>query len=223
MASIDMHMPKIVRNRYGLPVSDRTTEKLPGLDSAALYLGQFVPYVTGGLAAPDGIEFGVPAYADDTIIGGIVVGFSRLNGILPIWEDDKRAGTVTQPTGELPLKYTFSSTNDGSNVNATLEQVEVLPIFPGDVIEVTLWGASTASVNRGTTVAAGTTDSTANFGVGLEVSATYPFALLESTGDKDLEDCDFMTWVIDGQQPVNLNRVFVTPIRSFGSYLAVQS
>lgn len=216
-------MPRLVRNIYG-STSDRGTLKLPIQDSAAIYLGGFVPYVTGDFASGDGVEFGVPAFSDDAAIFGIAVGFTKSDSLLPIDEETSVSGTITAATGELPLKYTAASTNDQSNTSsAVFDMVEILPIQAGDILEVSLWGASTASVARGTTVAAGTTDSTANMGVGLSVNATYHFALTESTGDKDLTDVDFVTTLLDGKQPEETNRVYVMPLRTFDKFSAADA
>ena len=118
-----IHMPVLKRSLSGTG-AQRSTIKLPAKNSAALYLGAFVPLIQGTDAAPTGIEFGVPAIADDNRVGGVVVGFTR-DGVTPIQEDSKRAGTITDATGELPMKYTFASTNDQSNTtSAKLEMVE---------------------------------------------------------------------------------------------------
>lgn len=214
-------MPEVVRNVFGRSL-DRSYITLPALDSAALYLGGFAPLIAGSTAAPDGIEFGVPAFGDDLRIGGIIKNFHKKGSRVPIWEEDTVAGTITAETGELPLKYTFSSTNDESNTTSgDYEMVDIFPIVPGDILEVSLWGAGTTSVARGTTVAWGTTDSSANIGVGLAVDTTYHFALLESGADKDIENKDFMTIELDGEKPKNPNRVYVMCIRSaFGSVVA---
>lgn len=208
------HMPKLVRTAVGRP-QDRTTQKYIAKDSAAIYLGGFVPLWAGSDSAPQGLSFGVPAFTDDYIIGGVVVGFSKLNHNVPIQDDSGYAGTVTNATGQLPMKYTFGASNDQENTTAaTLECIEVLPVLAGDVWEVSLWGGSTSPANRGTTVAYGTTDSTANFGTGLSVAATYDFALLESGGDEDLENKDFYTVLLDGNQPTLPFRVYVAPLRT---------
>lgn len=221
--SSPIHMPVIKRNLFGTRVEDRTTLLLPALSSSVHYLGNFVPFIAGSDAAPAGAEFGIPAFADDGIVGGFVVGMRRKNGSVPLWDDALHAGTVTDATGELPVKYTFSATNDqASTTSASLELLEIMPIYNGDILEVSLFGASTASVARGTTVAAGTTLSTANMGVGLAVNVTYPFSLLESGGAKLLANKDFMTTLLDGNQPTNSNRVYVFPIRNLGSFKNVE-
>lgn len=210
-----MHMPRIVRFAQG---SKRTTQKLPALSSAALYLGQFVPFITGADATPSGAEFGIPAFADDNRIFGIVVGFSRTGSLTPLIEDPNKQGTVTDATGELPVKYTFAATNDeASTTSAKKELVEILPIMPGDILEVATWGASTVAVNRGTTTAAGTTTSSANIGVGMAVAVTYPWAVLESGASKTLANQDFITVEVDGQKPLNPKHVYVMCVRNFAS------
>ena len=215
------HMPKIVRSLDGSDPAQRTTIKLPGLDSAALYLGAFVPFVKANGTLN---EFGIGAIADDDYIGGIVVGFTAKNGILPIQDDANRAGTLTNATGNLPMKYTFASTNDQSNTtSAKMELVEVLPIKNTDVIEVALWGASTSPVVRGTTTAEGTTTSSANAFVGMSVSTTYHFALLESTAAATSVDMDFVTVLLDGKQPTNPYHVYAMPVRTQSGFASAAS
>jgi hypothetical protein len=210
-----MHMPKIVRFAGG---KARSAMTLPALDSASLYLGGFVPLIAG-TAGADGIEFGVPAFADDGIIGGFIIGMHRKGSNVPLWDDELRAGTVTNATGELPVKYAFSASNDESNTtSAILEQVDIMPIMPGDILEVALFGASTASVARGTTTAAGTTTSSANIGVSMAVAGTYDFALLESGASKTTANQDFMTVEVDGKKPANPNHVYVMCTRKASSY-----
>lgn len=215
-------MPRVVRNIYGASLS-RTTLRIPAVDSQAIYMGSFVSFVKNTDAAPLGVEYGVEAHGDDGIIGGIVVGMHRPAGILPLWRDSDKAGTVTDQTGELPVKYTFASTNDDSNgATAVRETVEVYPIMSGDIIDVALWGASTISVARGTTTAFGTTGSSANIGVGMSVNTTYPFALLESTASNTLANLDFITCRVDDQYPSSANHVYVMPVRSFSQFKNVQ-
>lgn len=206
------HMPRIVRFAGG---KARSTITMPGLDSAALYLGGFVPFLNGTDGA-DGAEFGIPAFTDDAIIFGFVAGFHRQSSSLPIWEDELKAGTVTNATGERPVKYTFASTNDESNTTSAIkEMVDIMPIVPGDILEVALWGASTISVARGTATAAGTTASSANIGVSLAVAATYDFAVLESGAAVAVANKDFITLEVDGKKPSDPNHVFVMCIRKF--------
>lgn len=204
-------MPKIVRFAGG---KARTSIFLPALDSSAHYLGAMVPLITGADAAPQGAEFGVPAFTDDSRPMGFVVGMKRQNGSVPLWDDELKAGTVTAATGELPVKYTFSASNDESNTtSAVKEMLEIMELVPGDIVELALWGASTVSVARGTTTAAGTTGSSANVGVGLEVNATYPFALTESTAAVALANLDFITVEVDGKKPANPNHVYAMLVR----------
>jgi len=218
-----MHMPKIVRNVFGASL-DRSTLKATALDGAAIYLGGFVPLVTGSDAAPNGAEFGIPAFADDSRIFGFVVNMTRKGSPISVWNDDARAGTVTNATGELPVKYTFSATNDESNTTSgKYEEVEIMPIVPGDILEVSLWGAGAVAVARGTTTAWGTTTSSANIGIGLAVDTTYHFALLESGASKTLANQDFMTVRLDGSYPASTKRVYVMPIRAFDKFNAVDA
>lgn len=211
------HMPKLVRG------IQRSTVTMPGLSSAEIYMGGFVGFVDGADATPDGTEFGIAAWSDDTRLWGSVVGFKRNDSNVPIQDDANRAGTVTDATGELPMKYAFAATNSEENTtSADLEMVEIMPVLPGDIWEVSLWGASTASVARATTTAAGTSNSTDNVGVGLAVDTTYHFALLESGADMDLDDCDFITVSLDGKKPRRTHRVYVKCIRAFESYVTVE-
>jgi hypothetical protein len=215
-----MHMPKIVRYASG---ETRTTIKLPALSSAALYLGSFVPFIQGSDAAPTGAELGIPAFADDNRIFGIVVGMSKTGSLTPIWDNPDRLGTVADATGELPLKYTFASTNDeASTTSAKKELVEILPIMPGDILEVATWGGAAVAVARGTTTAAGTTTSSANIGVGMAVAVTYPWAVLESGAAKNLANTDFITVEVDGQKPLNPKHVYVMCIRNFNSMVVAE-
>jgi len=211
-----MHVPQLKRNIFGVS-TERSTIKLPAIDSSAIYLGSFVSMISSGTdATPAGLEFGVRAFADDDLVLGIAVGFTRKDTLLPIWEDDKRAGTVTAATGELPVKYTFASTNDNSNTTSRKDElVEILPIMPGDVLEIALWGASTVSVARGTTTASGTTTSSDNINVGIAVNTTYPFSLLESGAVvSSLANVDFITTSIDGHLPSNPNHVYAMCMRA---------
>ena len=211
-----MHIPKIKRNIFGIS-TERSTIKLPAIDSSTIYLGSFVSMISSGTdATPAGLEYGVRVCADDDLVLGIAVGFTRKDSLLPIFEDDKAAGTKTAGTGEIPAKYAFASTNDASNTTTEKgELVEILPIMPGDILEVALWGASTVSVARATTTAAGTTTSSAHINVGLAIDTTYTFALLESSAVvTSLANMDFITTNIDGHLPSNPNHVFVMPLRA---------
>ncbi len=217
MASKYSWSPKVKRNLFGLPVDDRTTVRVPAIDSSSIYMGGFVKTIYGTQAAPDGAEFGVGAWVDDARVFGFVVGFFRKGSTVPIWDEDSSLyqGTITNETGELPLKYTFSSTNDeGNTTSAKLEECEIMPVSNSDILSVALWGASTVAVARATTTAAGTTNSSDNLHVGLAVDTTYHYALLESGADVDLDDCDFLTTCIDGEKPRNSKRVFAYCMRS---------
>lgn len=210
------HTPVLKRNIYGGEASARTTLRLPVEDGTALYLGQFVAIND----ATNGKEFGVTTLADDDFIFGFVSGFARHGSNTPIWDDPQRAGTVTDATGELPVKYTFASDNDEGNTNNKNERVLVTPVMVGDILEVSLWGAGATSVNRGTTTAAGTTGSSANFGVSMSIDTTYPFALTESTAAVAQANLDMMTVELDDRKPENLNRQYVMVIRGFSAHEA---
>jgi hypothetical protein len=211
MAANDIHMPKTVRFAGG---KARSTIDAVGLDSGAYYLGGFVSTLDG----TNGAEFAPAVWADDKKVFGYVVKFHRQGSLVPIEYDDKRAGTLTAASGELPIKYAFASTNDESNTtSAKFEMLEIMPIYPGDILEVSLWGASTISVARGTTTAWGTTASSANYGVSMSVEATYHFALLESSAVVASANMDFMTTQFGKGKPANSHRVFVQCMRCANS------
>jgi hypothetical protein len=195
---------------------ERSTFSFPGKSSQAYYVGQIVSIVNGTDAAPTGQEGFVGPWADDALGYGIVEGFKKRKGILPIQDDANRSGTVTDATSFLPMKYTFAATNDElSGSSALLEQVVVTPIYPGDTLEMCLVNdGGTALVSRATTTAAGTTNSSDNTNVGLAVNATAPFALTESTANKTLANLDFLTTLVDGNKPANTKHVYVKLIRS---------
>lgn len=214
-------------NSYGLmprlvvPVdgAERRLEYITGIDSGAYFLGSFVANIITSAAAPNGSPGGIAVMGDDKLIYGIAVGFQRNNSSIPIWNDPDKVGTVTNITGQIPAKYTFGSSNDEVNTTPTLEKVVVLPLKIGDILEIPLWGASTIPVVRGTTVAAGTADSTANIGTGLAVDTTYTFAVLESGGDEDLENKDFITTKVKGKHPKNPYMVYAQLIRSGSTFV----
>lgn len=207
-------LPKIVNDEA------RATVVLPALDSSVHWIGGLVSLRGTDTAAPAGPEFGVPTYADDQFIYGIVVAFLDRNGA-PIQNGDITGqGTLVNATGYLPAKYTFSATNEESNASPKGEMLEILPIKADDILEMALWGASTAPVKRGTTTAAGTTASSANFGVSLAVNATYPFSLLESTAVVAEANMDFKTVRYFNRHPVNAYKVFVQGIRLASQVIA---
>lgn len=200
-------VPRLVASIDGR-VGARNTLKFVAKDSSALYIGSFVTAEQGTSAAPTGVIGGVTQFTDDDIILGYVVGITKYDGITPIIDDTTRAGTLTDASGEIPAKYTFSATNDRTNgSSAKLELVEVMPIRKGDILEVTLWGTSTASTTRGTTTGSDTE------GYALSVDTTYTFALTESTASNDYANLDFATTSLNGRLPANTNRMYVTPLR----------
>lgn len=204
-------MPKIKRNDLGLPTSNRSGGRYVIPNSVALYIGQFVSIVSGTDAAPTGVEFGIGGYADDRRIFGFVTGFYQAGSGTPIQDGNNIAGTITNATGELPMKYTASSTN--GNLTGAREVAEVIAISSSDVMEITTWGASTVAVTRGTTTAEGTTGSSANLGNGMSVNATYPFAVTESTASLTLANLDFLTTKISDKHPRNTKRVYARCVR----------
>lgn len=214
------NMPRVVVGRK------REDIALPALASSVHWLGGFVAYSGTATATPSGEEGGIPTYADDQFIGGFVVGFLDKDGN-PIQNKDTTSykGTLVDATGYLPAKYTFSSTNDEvaaktGSVTADGEMILVRPIFAEDILEISLWGASTAPVARGTTTAAGVTTSSANFGVSMAVNSTYPFSLLESTAAVTMANLDFRTTRINNKWPMASHRVFASCTRSDAKLVA---
>lgn len=205
-----IHMPIIKDNVLGL-TTNRLTLRIPAKNSAALYLGSFVSDATDSGTVGTAVAGGVKAFsgANDLILG-FVSGFTR-NGTVPIQDDSKYKGTITNATGELPMKYTFTSNNDVTNSTPDMEMVEITPIWDGDVLEVALWGGSTTSVARGTTT------NSDKLGASFPVNTTYTFALTESSvvaAGSTMTAVQFREVLIAGQQPVNPNHVYVRCIRS---------
>jgi len=218
-------MPKIVNTADGKPKSSRGTIKLPGKSSQAYYLGQFVSLIVGSDGTPAGSQYYASPYTGSKELSGIVVGFTRFNSLLPIFDDSGKGGTVTNPTNSsggtlLPAKYTFPAGNDeSSGTSATLELLEIMPIFNDDILEMYLWDTvGVKTVTRGTTTAYGSSGSSANIGVGLALDTTYPFVLDESTAAVNLATLDFMTTELVGQKPVNPYTVYVRPLRAYGTF-----
>lgn len=206
-----MHSPRTVRFAGG---KARSTIRAVGLDRGAYYLGGFVSTLDG----TNGAEYAPAVWDDDKKIAGYIIGFYRKGSLVPIQYDDARAGTLTAATGELPIKYTFSATNDESNTtSSSYEVIEIMPIYPGDILEVSLWGGSTVSVARGTTTAWGTTGSSANYGVSMAVDTTYHFALTESGAAVASANLDFMTTQFGTGKPANSHRVYVQCMRCANS------
>lgn len=202
------NMPKIIEYAGGKRRAITMTAK----SSSVHWMGGFVGIISGAEA---GVEFGVNTYTDDYYVYGLTTGIFAANG-MPIQEFANRNGTITNATSFAPLKYTFAATNDeASTTSAKLEYLEVMPILPGDILEVVLSNdAGTAVAARGTTTVAGTTTSTANFGVCLEVNSSAPFTLKESTGVLASANMDFITVSDRRWHPLNPNAVYVQVIRS---------
>lgn len=198
---------------------ERATQSFVGKSSSAIYVGGIVPFTQGTTAAPDGIEYGVPAFAAGDYQFGIVQKVTRQGSDLPIQDDPMYAGTITNGTATAPMKYTFSATNDrGSSSTPKNELLHIQPIKNGDVVEMLLGDGSGNIVARGTTVAEGSADSSANFGIGLDQDINYPWMLIEQSGDKDLDGKEWYTVSISGRAPTNRNKVYVTPIRTFTAF-----
>ena len=205
-----IHQPKIVRNILGL-TTDRTALRSYVKNSAVLFMGSFVSDVTDNGATPTAVSGGVKAFsgANDLVLG-FVTGMVK-NGNVPLFEDGKYKGTIANAAAELPVKYTFTATNDYTNATPDAEFVEVTPIWDGDILEVPLFSAGTTSVPRGTTAASST------IGSSFPINTTNTFALTEASvvaAGSTLTGVQFRTVLLDGQQPQNPNHVFVMCIRS---------
>jgi len=206
-----MHQPKIVRNILGL-ITDRTNLRMVPKDSAAVYLGSFVSDMIDDNTNLTAVQYGdVQVYAaTSNLILGFVTSIGK-NGNVPIQDEPKAAGVITNATGELPMKYTFAAANDRHNATPVLEFVEVTPIWAGDILEVALWGASTVSVARGTTTGSD------KVGASFPINTTYPFALTEASlvaQNATVTGVQFVETLLDGQQPANPNHVYVKCIRA---------
>jgi len=206
-----INMPRIVQSAYGGGIIPKTIRKV-ALDSSVHYLGGFVGRYSGTEA---GLEFGIPTYADDQYIWGFVVGIYDADGVV-VTESSNLKGTITAATAFAPYGYTFSATNDESNTtSADLEFLEIQPVMPGDTLEVTLCtNAGTATSNRGTTTVAGTTTSTDNLNVSMNINATAPWCADETTGVVATANMDFITTKLNMKQPARSDRVYVDVIRS---------
>lgn len=215
------NLPRLVRAASD-PGEARSTVLLPGIDSSAPFMGSFVSLA----------QYGVKPYAAGEFIFGVVVGMrppaggNKPNtGNYPLFDYPNKQGTVTDATTFRPVQYTFASTNDDSNgTSAKRELVEVLPLCPGDILEVTLSDdAGTASVARGTTTAFGTSGSSANIGVYLPVEPDATFALTESAASATATALHFRTVRVDDAQPANPYRVYVECVRAFWHDVAAAS
>ncbi len=221
------NLPSIKRTFLGGRAEERTAITMVGKSSTKFFLGEFVPFGAGTIAAPTIPQYAVDNYQAKQFTGYFVTGFYKSNNTsLPIQDDPSRSGTLTDATAVAPMAYTFPANNDDdAGTSAVRELVELMPIFAGDILEVSLSNdAGTAMVARGTTTAFGSSGSSANMGVGLAVEADAPFALQESSASTTLADLDFVTTRIDDRYPALTNRVYVTPIRpGFGGLVAAIS
>jgi len=193
-----MHLPSLVK-AVGKG-AERGTEDWIAENSAAVYLGSFVSMITA-LTPATGATNSLQTFADDNRVYGYVVGFHKKDSNLPIWEESSYSGTVTNATGELPVLYTFASTNSDSGGPA--EMITVVPVTPDDILEVALWGASAISVARGTTTGSGTP------GYAMSINTTYAFSLLESTSSTTFTNLDAIVVAIRGRQPRNSHHAYV--------------
>jgi hypothetical protein len=200
-------VPKLLRSLVGSV--NRSSQLLPAVDSESIFLGSFVSLT----------EFGVRAWQAGDYVYGFVQGMRKKNGNFPLFDDSSALGTVTNATTFAPVKYTFTATNDDSTgATAKRELLDIMPILPGDILSVTLSNnAGTAAVNRGTTVAFGTTKSSANIGVFLPIEPDAPFALTESASETASANTQFQTVRLDDNYPEEPTRVFVHCVKSYGS------
>lgn len=208
----------------------RTTLIVPGTDSATVTLGGILPLLDGTGVAPTGFEGGVGAFADDDLIGGYIVDVRSANG-MSVFDPNNtgKEGTVTDATSVIPAKYTFAASNDQVNTTPKLEYIVFTPIFTGDILEMSLFNdAGTATVDRGTTTAKGTTGSSAHIGVGMSVNVTAQVGLTESTAAVDFANLDFFTVPSPSEglgqnlslTPERSDRVYVSVIRSAWNAIA---
>lgn len=209
------NMPELKRSLFGV-ASERSSLKLPGKSSATVTLGGFAPDLDGTNVAAIGLEAGIKAFADDDFIGYYIVGIFTKQGQFVLDAADTRQGTVTTATSVIPMKYAFNAANDQlSGASAKLEMVELMPIREGDILEVSLFNdAGTATVNRGTTTAYGTTGSSAHYNVAMGVNVTAQVGLIESSAAVNFANMDFRVVLLDGKHPSRPDRVYVTPIAS---------
>ncbi len=218
------YVPTLVQALDGGDITQRTSYQVPMKSSQTFYYGQPVDIMGGTTAAPTGAEFGAIAHVGAKPIVGFVKGIHRAGANYPIQSDGQRAGTFTSATTFAPWKYVASATNDESNTTSMVgELVEINLAVPGDIWEILLCNdGGTAYVARGTTTAWGTTNSSANTGVGLTFNTTAPWALTESTAAKAFIGLDVLTTTVNGLYPKNPNAVFVFLLRTmFGYFLPI--
>lgn len=200
-----INAPKLVYSPYG-DASSRGTYGMVAIDSSAIYEGSFVSNMDAlGTALAEGVR----AFADDDLIVGVAQYFTKYGSSLPIKSAaDGGAGSITNPTGILPMKYTFASTNGRADAARKLELVQILPVLPGDIWEVTLLNdAGTATVNRGTTVGSDLE------GYAMSINTTSPFGLQESTASLTTANLDAVIVSLNGRFPERTDRVYVQFLR----------
>lgn len=199
------HLPVIKTNILGLH-TERETLSIPAKNSSQVYFGSFITDVADSGTVGTTVLGGVKPWAINAdLILGFVSGFTR-NGGVPLFDDANAKAVVTNAQGEIPVKVTFSATNDVTNATPDLEFLEVTPIWDGDVIEVALFGASITSVPRGTTTGSD------KYGSSFALNATYPYTILESSvvaAAATMTGVQCREVLIRGQQPANPNHVYV--------------
>jgi len=205
-------VPNLVKS-MGVPYGERATLTVVAKSSTTVYWGQFVAIMNGTQAAPTGIEFGTTSATAGKPIFGVVVGIHKTAGSsYSLADDATRSGTYTAATTitsstsgnrYIPWKYQFAATNDEASTTSAIKEVmEVLPIYSGDIFEISLVNSGgTSFINRGTTTAAGTTGSSDNLHIGFSINSTLPFALTESSAAKALAGLDFISIDVDGRKP----------------------
>ena len=200
-----INAPRLVYSPYG-DASSRGTYGMVAIDSSAIYEGSFVSNMD---VLGTSLAEGVRAFGDDDLILGVAQYFTKYNSSLPIKSTaDGGAGTITAPTGILPLKYTFASTNGRADAARKLEMVQILPALPGDIWEVTLLNdGGTATANRGVTTGSDLE------GYAMSLNTTSPFGLTESTSSLTTADRDAVTVSLHGRLPERLDRVYVQFLR----------
>lgn len=203
------NMPKLVYSASG-KASERTTHKIAAIDSSAIYLGSFVSITDSASAS---VAYGCRPFTAADAVYGVAVGFYKQGGEVPVIDQPNQKGTITNATGIFPMKYTFSASNDRSNATPDMELVEILPVMPGDIWEISLVdNAGTAAGTRGTTTGSDVE------GYALGINTTSPFALNETTSSLTMTGLNFVTTNLNGYLPSRTDRVYVQPINCFGAF-----
>ncbi len=201
-----INAPTLVYSPFG-DAGKRGTLGVVAINSSAIYEGSFVSIMD---AIGTSLAEGCRAMADDDFILGVAQSFSKPGSSLPIkTSEDGGAGSITAPTGIYPLKYTFAASNGRADAARKLEMVNVLPILPLDIWEVTLTVAAGTSLGvRGTTTGSDLE------GYTLAVNANTPFTLDETSATLTPDNMDAIIVSLNGKFPANPNRVYVQFLRA---------